>query len=187
MGLTSRIAHQERARYCESGGRGETSPSASLSWREPTDVIISVLIAVSYIILVLLLPSVPVNRYALALLGLWLFSASLIHYAALRSEPALGRIRWIPLRFTGDLGRFQLRPRGDGRRVEVRAGSQVVAEAIANADGDQLLVDFDAASDSELEAFGTAIGQAIEMVVAADGDCPDGQRHRPARWGERTR
>ncbi len=151
-------------------------------------MILSVLIAVSYIFLVLLLPIVPVNRYALALLGLWLFAASLIHYAALRSEPALGRIRWIPLRFTGDLGRFHLRPRGDGRRVEVRAGSQVVAEAIANDDGDELLVDFDAASDSELEAFGTAIGQAIEMVVAADGDCP-GERAAasPARWGEQTR
>jgi hypothetical protein len=67
--------------------------------------------------------------------------------------------------------------------VEVRAGAEVVAEAIATDDGDELVVDFDAPEDSELEAFGAAIGQAIEMAAAADADRPD-ERHiaGPASW-----
>lgn len=142
-------------------------------------MIISVVIAVLYVLVVLLLPTVPVNRYVLVLPGLWLLAASLRRYATLGSEPAVVRIRWIPLAFAGDLGRFHVRPRGDGRRVEVRAGSLVVAEALATDNGDELLIDFDAALDSELEAFGTAIGQAIDMVVAADMDRPT---ERASAW-----
>ena len=152
--------------------------------REPRYQLLFGVVAGAYVLVTLLLPIEPMHRYAAALLGIWLLFASLIRYVGLRGAASpLARGRWIPLRFTGELGRFQLRPRGDGRRVEVRAGAEVVAEAIATDEGDELLVDFEAPDDSELEAFGTAIGQAIEMAAAADADRPE-ERHvaGPSSW-----
>ncbi len=145
--------------------------------------VVGAMSAASFVLLSLILPIEPMYRYALALLGAWILFASLIRYAAMRANPSPHGKRWIPLRFTGELGRFRLRPRGDGRRVEVRAGVEVVAEAIASDDGDELVVDFEAVADSELEEFGTAIGKAIEMAAAADEDRP-AERHvaGPASW-----
>ena len=140
--------------------------------REPRYQLLFGVVAGSYTLVAMLLPIEPAHRYAAALLGIWLVFALLIRYVGLRGARPLSRGRWIPLRFTGELGRFQLRSRGDGRRVEVRSGVEVVAEAIATDEGDELLVDFEAAEDSELDAFGAAIGQAIEMAAAADADRP---------------
>jgi hypothetical protein len=152
--------------------------------REPRYQLLIGLVAGSCVLVTLLLPIEPMYRYAVALVGVWILFAALTRYAGLRAVARpLTRSRWIPLRFTGELGRFQVRSRGDGRRVEVRAGVDVVAEAIATDDGDELLVDFEAPDDSELDAFGTAIGQAIEMAAAADADRP-AERHvaGPASW-----
>lgn len=152
--------------------------------RAPRYLLLVAVTASLLVLVALLSPVQPLQRHAAALLGIWLCVASLIRYLALPTELSRESNGWIPVRFSGDLGRFELRARGDGRRVEVRAGSEVVAEAIASDEGDHLLLDFEAASDSELEAFGAAIGQAIEMVAAADADCPAERRIAgPASWG----
>ena len=142
-------------------------------------------VAAALVVLVTLLsPMQPIQRQVAALLGIWLCVASLIRYVALRGESSAGANSLDPGALLGDLGRFELQPRGDGRRVEVRAGSEVVAEAIASDEGDELVLDFEAASDSELDAFGAAIGQAMEMVAVADEDRPAERRIAgPASWG----
>ena len=156
-----------------------------LAGRAPHYALVVAMTAALYVLVMLLSPVQPMQRHAAALFGIWLCIASLIRYVAMRTESSREPIRWIPLRFSGDLGRFELRPRGDGRRVEVRAGSEVVAEAIASDEGDELVLDFGAVSDSELEAFGAAIGQAIEMVAVADEDSPaERQVAGPASWGK---
>ena len=157
----------------------------SLAGRAPHQALLIALSAALYVLVVLLSPVQPMQRHAAALVGIWLCIASLIRYVALRTESSRKPIRWIPLRFSGDVGRFELRPRGDGRRVEIRAGSEIVAEAIASDDGDELVLDFEAVGDAELEAFGAAIGQAIEMAAAADEDLPaQRQVAGPATWGK---
>ena len=156
-----------------------------LAGRAPHHSLLVALTAALYVLVMLLSPLQPMQRHAAALFGIWLCIASLIQYAALRTKSSRKPIRWIPLRFSGDLGRFELRPRGDGRRVEIRAGSEIVAEAIASDEGDELVVDLEATSDAELEAFGAAIGQAIAMVAAADEDRPaERQVAGPASWGK---
>jgi hypothetical protein len=140
------------------------------------------LVTAPVVLLSLILATEPTYRYALALLWAWLFFAAMIRYAGARAASPHAN-RWIPIRFSGELGRFRLRPRGDGRRVEIQVDGEIVAEAIATDDGDELLVDPWAVADSELEEFGTAIGQAIEMAAAADEDRP-AERHvaGPASW-----
>ena len=156
-----------------------------LAGRTPQYWLLVALTAALYVLVMLLSPLQPMQRHAAALLGIWLCIASLIRYLALRTESSREPIRWIPVRFSGDLGRFELRPRGDGRRVEIRAGSEIVAEAIASDEGDELVLDFEAIGDAELEAFGAAIGQAIEMVAAADEDRPEERQVAgPASWGK---
>lgn len=156
--------------------------------RPPHYALLVALTAALYLLVVVQSPLHPMQRNAAALVGVWLCIASMIRYVASRAESSREAVRWIPLRFSGDLGRFELRPRGDGRRVEIRAGSEIVGEAIASDEGDELVVDFEAADDAELEEFGAAIGQAIEMVAVADQDCPT-ERHvaGPASWGSRRR
>jgi hypothetical protein len=141
-------------------------------------------VGVSFVLVIALLPIPPMQRLSAALLGIWLCLASVIRYLTLHAEPSPEAIRWIPLRFSGALGRFELRPRGDGRRVEVRAGPEVIAEAIATDEQDVLVFNNPVVAESELEAFGTALGQAIEMAAAADEDGPD-ERHvaGPRNWG----
>ncbi len=157
-----------------------------LAGRAPHHALLIALSAALYVLVMLLSPVQPMQRHAAALFGIWLCIASLIRYVALRTESSSREpIRWIPLRFSGDRGRFELRPRGDGRRVEIRAGSEILAEAIASDDGDELVLDFEAIGDAELEAFGAAIGQAIEMVAAADEDRPaERQVAGPKSWGK---
>lgn len=116
------------------------------------------------------LPGTHVARYAVLLLGTWLVVGTLISYAASHDMAASKVQRSIPIRFSGYLGRFSLRPLGDGRRVEVRTGEAVVAELIARDEGDELIVDFSLADDPDVDAFGAAIGLAIQIVVAADQD-----------------
>lgn len=111
-----------------------------------------------------------------ALLALWLCTASLISYFGMplpQSAAEVSRRRLIPLRFSGPTGRFGLRPRGDGRKVEVTAGSEVVAEVIAADLRDEIILHFDAVEDGELPDLGSALGQAIEMAAAADEDSAD--------------
>ena len=124
-------------------------------------------------------------RYAAALIGVWLLFASLIRYAALqRRIPMPTFPRPIPIRFGGNLGRFTLRALGDGRRVEVRAGADVVAEAVATDEHDELILDLDTVDDTELDALGAAIGQAIDMVAVADGYRPAESEFDDRRtWG----
>jgi hypothetical protein len=134
-------------------------------------------------------PAAATIRYAAALLGVWLLVASLIRYAALHRRLTMPTFRRpIPIRFGGNLGRFTLRARGDGRRVEVRAGAEVVAEAVATDERDELVVDLEAVDDAELDALGAAIGEAIEMVAVADDDRPAERRIAgPRNWGRRPR
>jgi hypothetical protein len=152
----------------------------------PTErgALLGAVVGVSFVLVIALLPIPPMQRASAALLGTWLCFASVIRYLALRAEPSPEAIRWIPLRFSGELGRFELRSRGDGRRVEVRAGPEVIAEAIATDEQDVLVFNSPIVAESELEAFGTALGQAIEMAAAADEDGPD-ERHvaGPRSWG----
>lgn len=158
-----------------------------LAGRAPHHALLIALSAALYVLVMLLSPVQPMQRHAAALFGIWLCIASLIRYVALSTESSREPIPWIPLRFSGDRGRFELRPRGDGRRVEIRAGSEIVAEAIASDEGDELVLDFEAIGDAELEAFGAAIGQAIEMVAAADEDRPaERQVVGPTSWGKAT-
>lgn len=153
----------------------------------PRRALYRAVLGASFVLVIALLPVWSSKLYSVALLGVWICFASLIRYAALvaeRPSPPESR-RWIPLRFSGPIGRFRLRPRGDGRRVEVRASLQVVAEVIAADAGDEIVLDPEGVADSELEAFGTAIGRAIEMVAAADEDRPaDRDRAGPASWGK---
>jgi len=146
-----------------------TSDAESLERAKRTTLYAIVLASLYVVALLLLLPSATTIRYAAALIGAWLLVASLTRYAALHRQFSMPTFRRpIPIRFAGNLGRFTLRPRGDGRRVEVRAGDDVVAEAIATDEQDELVVDLEAVSDAELDALGTAIGKAIEMAAAAD-------------------
>jgi hypothetical protein len=126
-------------------------------------------------------------RSAAALIGVWLLFASLTRYAALHRRLRMPTFRRpIPIRFGGNLGRFTLQARGDGRRVEVHAGAEVVAEAVATDERDELVVDLEAVDDAELDAFGSAIGEAIEMVAVADEDRPAERRIAgPRNWGRR--
>lgn len=112
------------------------------------------------------------GRYAVLLLGTWLIFEALIRHVASRDLAAPEPLRRIPIRFSGGLGRFEVRSRGDGRRVEVGTGETVVAELIARDEGDELVVDFGLADDPDVDDFGAAIGLAIEMVAAADEDLP---------------
>ena len=140
----------------------------------------------SFVLTIALWPIPPSQLLATALLGVWVFFASLIRYVGLHAEPTspAETFRSVPLRFSGPIGRFRLRPYGDGRRIEVRAGSQVVAEVNAADDGDAILLNPETVADSELDAFGAALGQAIEMAAAAEEDRP-AERHvaGPASWG----
>ena len=149
----------------------------------------AVALATLYVAVVQLIPAAPTIRYAAALIGVWIVFASLIRYVAFdREHPMHTFRRAIPIRLSGNLGRFTLRSLGDGRRVEVRAGAEVVAEAIATDERDELVVDLDAVDDAELDALGAAIGEAIEMVAAADEERPDAMRVASLRsWGRRTR
>lgn len=100
----------------------------------------------------------------------WLCAASLLHLAGLELTRLTAPVRrgpGIPLRFAGSTGRFVLRRLGRAR-VEVRAGSEVVAEVVADDLGDELVVyDVESLSEAELPELGSAIGQAMEMTVAA--------------------
>ncbi len=127
------------------------------------------------------LPGTNAARFAVVLLGSWLVFGTLIGHAASHRMAAPAALRSIPVHFSGTLGRFQLRPGGDGRRVEVRTGDAIVAELIARDEGDELIVDFSLADERDVEAFGAAIGLAIEMVVAADHDVDASRSVAPAR------
>ena len=153
----------------------------------PYQALAGAVIGAVFVLVIVLVPPEPQQVYPAALLGFWLCFGSLIQYWALvaqRSAPA-ETSRWIPLRFSGPTGRFWLRPRGDGRRVEVRARSQVVAEVVAADAGDEIVLGGEPVADSELEEFGTALGRAIEMAAAADEDRPAERRVAgPASWGK---
>ncbi|MDP9468458.1 MAG: hypothetical protein M3P32_06930 [Chloroflexota bacterium] len=141
----------------------------------------AVALATVAMVTVLVTPATFTIRDAAALLGVWLLFASLIRYAALRRRLLMPMFRRpIPIRFSGNLGRFTLLVRGDGRRVQVRAGADVVAEAVATDERDELVVDLEEVDDAELDALGAAIGAAIEMVAVADQD------RSPERRGARV-
>lgn len=123
----------------------------------------------------------PQHIALVVLLGAaWLLTSSVVHLVALRLGGWLRSMRrapTIPLRFTGSMGRFVLRRRERGARVEVHAGMEVVAEVVAGESGDEVRVyDIAAVSESELPELGSAIGQAIEITVAATGA---NSRYRP--------
>jgi hypothetical protein len=131
----------------------------------------ALLAALVILVAVLVTPAAAPLRSAAALVGAWLLFASLIGYAALRRNlPIPAFRRPIPIRFTGSLGTFTLRVFGGGRRVEVRAGDDVVAEAAATKERDELVVDLEAVDDADLDALGSAIGAAMQLVIAAEAD-----------------
>jgi len=117
-----------------------------------------------------------------ALLPLWLMVASLIAYVRCRHTGRQG-VRGqpsIPLRFSGPMGRFSLRRRGDGRHVQVLAAGSVVAEVMATDLRDEIDFHVVVAPD-EAADLGSAVGQAMEMVSAADEAHLDWDDHTAAR------
>ena len=123
----------------------------------------------------------PQHIALVVLLGAaWLLTSSVVHFAALRVAGWASSIRHaptIPLRFGGPMGRFVLRRLERGTRVEIHAGAEVVAEVIAGASGDEVVVyDIGGVADGELPELGSAIGQAMEITVAATRGA---SRYRP--------
>ena len=161
------------------------SDGSSLKREKRTALSAAALATLATLVALLLTPEEFTIRYAAALIGVWLLFASLIRYASLQRRIPMPTFRRpIPIRFGGNLGRFTLRALGDGRRVEVRAGEDVVAEAVATDEQDELILDLEAVDDTELDAFGAAIGQAIEMVAVADGYWPAEREIENRRsWG----
>lgn len=103
------------------------------------------------------------------LIGVWLGIGAGIHAVQLiasRSRAALAAIPSIPLSFSGPTGRFALRRR-DRARIQVVAGDELVAEIVANEQGDELVI-YEVPDDDEsgLIELGSAIGQAIELAAA---------------------
>jgi hypothetical protein len=103
---------------------------------------------------------------------MWLCAASLVCYAELRRSAGTNGAaalwqRSIPIRFSGALGRFELRRRGDGRRVEILAAEGVRAEVRATDLGDEIIFHHGIGRD-ELEEFGAALGQAIDLACAGE-------------------
>lgn len=144
----------------------------------PVTALSQALLGAAAVLIVLLVPTRDLGPLAWgpALLALWLCAASLISYFGMRlprSARVVPRRQFIPLRFSGPTGRFALRPRGDGRKVEVTAGPRVVAEVLASDLRDEIVLHGEAVPDEELRDFGSAIGQAIEMAAAADEDAAD--------------
>jgi len=121
----------------------------------------------------ILIGLLPVHAPApLALLGgmlaVWLCAASLIAYRSrfvlAGQQPASS----IPLRFSGSMGRFILRRRGDGRHVQVISNlGAVLADVQATDLQDRIDVCHGIGSD-EVEALGSALGQAIALVTDAE-------------------
>lgn len=102
------------------------------------------------------------------LVGAWLgigaaFQA--VQLIASCSRSALASIPSIPLSFAGPTGRFTLRRR-DRTRIEVVAGAAVVAEIIADEQGDELVI-YELPDDngSGLVELGSAIGQAMDLAA----------------------
>ncbi len=132
------------------------------------------------------------GRFAMLPLGAWLILAALMRHVALGKEAGPESVRSVPIHFSGGLGPFDVRSRGDGRHVEVLGpGKTVVAELIATHEQDELIIDFGLAEDPDVDALGSAIGLAIEMVAAADEDLPESREvpwttdptHTPAILG----
>ncbi|MGI8830446.1 MAG: hypothetical protein ACR2I5_11840 [Candidatus Limnocylindria bacterium] len=103
------------------------------------------------------------------LVGVWLGIGAGIHAVQLisaRSRAALAAIPSIPLSFAGPTGRFALRRR-DRARIQVVAGEALVAEIVANDQGDELVI-YEMPDDDEsgLIELGSAIGQAIDIAAA---------------------
>ena len=102
--------------------------------------------------------------------GAWLCLASVFDIATrvlMRLAAPLRRGPSIPLRFAGSTGRFVLRRLGRSR-VEVRAGSEIVAELVADHGGDELVIyDVASISPAELPELGSAIGQAMQIAALA--------------------
>jgi hypothetical protein len=130
--------------------------------------------------------SAPAIALVVALLPLWLSIASLIAYVGMR-DTARHEVQRppIPLRFSGPMGRFSLRRRGDGRHVQILAAEAVVAEVRATDLRDE--IDFHlVVAPEETADLGSAVGQAIEIVSAADEAHLDWDDHASARRDRRT-
>ena len=125
-----------------------------------------------YVAILMPVAAWPSVRASVLLLGAWFIIASLIRFIGMRDPTPIRLARPVPILFSGRLGRFWLLARGDGRRVEVRAGAEVVAEAIATDERDELVLRLEGVADSELDELGAAIGEAIGMVAVADADRP---------------
>jgi len=143
--------------------------------------------AVAVLLIALMFRNAPAIALVAALLPFWLSVAWLIAYVGLRNT-AQERVRSqpaIPLRFAGPMGRFSLRPRGDGRHVEVLATGTVVAEVRATDLRDE--IDFHVlVAPDEAADLGSAVGQAMEMVSAADEAHLDWDDHTAAGQDGRT-
>ena len=162
---------------------------ASSLKRARSTTLLAAALATLAVVAFLVTPAPSTVRYAATLIGAWLLFAALIRYAGLKRQLPMPMFRRpIPIRFSGSLGRFTLRALGDGRRVEVRAGADVVAEAVATDEQDELIVDLEAVDDTELDSLGAAIGQAIEMVAVVDEQRQAEQRTvEPQIWEYRPR
>ena len=120
---------------------------------------------------ILLIAILPADYAVIArgglLLALWLFFGSLLAYAGLHGRSHASRAPFIPLRFSGPMGRLLLRKRGDGRHIEIVSEGVVLAEVKATDLQDEIVL-HEAVPPDELENLGSALGHAIEMVSDAD-------------------
>ncbi len=137
------------------------------------------------VLVVGLLPSQATSEVtaAAALLGVWLCVSSLIGYSEGR-RPAIAPVDHprplIPIRFSGPTGAFSLRARGDGRLVQILAAKVAVAEVQASDFRDEIRI-LRPVTPDEVEDFGSALGQAIEMACAAEEAHMEWDDHAPAR------
>lgn len=172
MGLIGPIRTPPRTGYSGASFREVREAMQQLTRSMSRKLVITLATGVLAVALGFVLREDQTGRYALLFLGTGLVVGGLIRHVGSPATRAPEPLRWIPIHFSGGLGRFELRSHGDGRRVEVRSGQAVVAELIATDERDELVLDFGLADDPEIDAFGVAIGLAIEMVAAADEDLP---------------
>jgi hypothetical protein len=131
--------------------------------------------AMAVLVVPVLSPGVPGMEQAGPLLGAWLCVSALIEWSRLRRM----RPRSIPIAFHGPTGPFRLRVRRRGREVSVERGDRLVAQASTGTRGDRLVVHPDRVADVELEALGTAIGQAMHVIADASARGAAKGRGRP--------
>jgi hypothetical protein len=146
----------------------------------------AVLGTVAILLIALSMRSAPASALIVSLVPMWLTFASLIAYVGMHhaAQPGAQPRLFMPLRFSGPMGRFSLRRLGDGRHVQILAADAVVAELRATDARDEIDIHL-VVSPEETRDLGSAVGQAIELVSDADEAHLDWDDHGATwrNWG----